>query len=640
MGSSLNRARVANRLVAGVARHMSISLPPFAPRTLVVCAVLALCACEPAKAPPTRETIHLTGTPYERGLQHGRLLKSKIHSFYTTLLTNSLLPYLAREQPDIASLLSEYGKDQYLDGKFGYQLLLDSAKTVTLDPDVRQELRGIADGSGLPYEQVLVMNTFFDSTLAVRGVALAIRLARAPQIQSVEFIGAGSDGVDNNGDGQTDEAGEGLASPYIPVPRAVAVEVPTVTKVKIVLKDPDSVDPATIRVRVADVLYTQGDPALTLTPVGTDTLEVLWVAPQALPAGTYSLVLSAGDGKVLENPPPSHASFMRDEEMTFTVKGTGVAFGDVVKPPLNDGRTRPPPIAVGVRKSATADGSTLLAQHFALLDANTSYKHTVLFVHHPDNGPAFAYAGWAGIAFGMAGLSNRGVGYACNPSDTLNNSVVGSVLANALDLSKAKLTASGTPIGFVGRKILETAATTQEAQDIYASSRHVTGWHCVLADASGAMSSVENTSDIFKDVTNNGVFTYGPDDLDSSGRRFSGARSDDLEIGSCNNKTLEDIKKLTIAGQTINPQRAWSSFYYRSRRAQDALKRMVTAEYGTLTPARLEAFIADPEVVDKSDSMNAVVIDVTHKTFSSAMGAVPATSVPFEDFTLGAEVSR
>ena len=35
----------------------------------------------------------------------------------------------------------------------------------------------------------------------------------------------------------------------------------------------------------------------------------------------------------------------------------------------------------------TPDGAPLLAQHFAMLDANTSHRHTVVFVHHPDSGP-------------------------------------------------------------------------------------------------------------------------------------------------------------------------------------------------------------------------------------------------------------
>ena len=608
---------------------------------LIVSICLALLACGPAKQPPTRETVHLTGTPYERGLQHGQQLKSKIHSFYATLLTNSLLPYLGREQPDIASLLAEYKKDEYLDGKFGYQLLLDSAKSVekSLGRDIRDELKGIADGAEMPYDQVLVLNTFFDSTLAVRGVALAIRLARAPQIQTVEFLGAATDGVDNDGDQQIDEMGEGLSDPYVSVLRGLAVEVPTLTRVKVVLKDPDSVDPATVRVRVADVLYTQGNPALDLKTVGTDTLEITWTAPQALPAGTYTMVLSAGDGKIIDTPPPSHASFMRDEEVTFTVKGTGIAFADVQKQVLNDGRTRPPPIAVGVRRSATADGSTLLAQHFALLDANTSFKHTVLFVHHPTTGPAFAYAGWAGIVFGLAGMSNRGVGYACNPSDTLNNSVVGSVLDSVADITKAKLTARGVPIGIVGRKILETATTAQDAQDIVAGVRHVNGWHCVLADGAGGLSSVEVSSDIFKDTSNNGIFPYSTDDLDADGKRFSSVKSDDIEAASCANKNVADIAMLNLAGQRITPQRMWSGFFFRSRRAQDLLARKVSASYGQIDTQKLRDFISDPDLVDKSDSMNAVVMDLTHKTFSSAMGAVPATSVPFEDFDLGSVVS-
>ena len=69
----------------------------------------------------------------------------------------------------------------------------------------------------------------------------------------------------------------------------------------------------------------------------------------------------------------------------------------------------------------------------------------------------FAVVGWAGVVYGFSGLSDTGLGYACNPSDTLDNSVVGSVFENIFDLSKAKLLATGTPMGFLGRKMLETA---------------------------------------------------------------------------------------------------------------------------------------------------------------------------------------
>ncbi len=267
-----------------------------------------LCACGPATPPPTRELLRLTGAPYDRGLQHGTQLRSKVRSFYTTLLVNSLFPYLSREQPDISSLLKEYEADRYQQGRFAYELLLDSAKSVerTLPRAVREELQGVADGSGLTYEQVLVLNTFVDSVLATRGVALAIRLARSPTVESLELVGAGADGQDNDGDGQADEAGEGTFSPFVPTVAALAVELPQDVAFRFVLKDPDGVDPGTVRLRLGETLYTDGAAGLTLEPLSFDRLRVTLRPPQGLPPGAVqSLVVGAGDHLVVAQPPPT-----------------------------------------------------------------------------------------------------------------------------------------------------------------------------------------------------------------------------------------------------------------------------------------------------------------------------------------------
>ena len=72
--------------------------------------------CGSPQPPPTRELIHLHGSPYARGLEHGQKLRSKVRAFYTTLLTTSLLPYLNREQPGIEAFLIAYRGDAYANG--------------------------------------------------------------------------------------------------------------------------------------------------------------------------------------------------------------------------------------------------------------------------------------------------------------------------------------------------------------------------------------------------------------------------------------------------------------------------------------------------------------------------------------------
>ena len=320
---------------------------------------------------------------------------------------------------------------------------------------------------------------------------------------------------------------------------------------------------------------------------------------------------------------------MRDEEIAFTTRGAGLNRRDVRRPRLTDGRTRPPPVAIGVRGSMTASGKSFIAQHFSLLDANTAFKHTIAIRHVPETGPAFVTIGWAGIVYGMSGMSDRGVGYACNPADTLDNSVVGSVLEQVADISKAKLVAKGMPIGFLGRKILEQATDAASARDIIANAERVYGWTCVLGDSNGGLEAIEVDSDIFNDGTR-GTFPLTTTELDATGRRYASTSDDDFVLGSNFVKNVPDITTLNIAGQRIVPQRQWSGFFYRSRRAADGVKGRIEAAKGTIDAEFLQALIGDPQFVDQSDSMNAVVLDFANLQVRSAMGQVPATSGPFE----------
>ena len=592
-------------------------------RKLILAAVLGLsCAADPK--PPTRELVRLTGTPYDRGLQHGQALQSKIKSFYTTLLTASLFPYLGREQPDIATLLTEYSKERYQNGNFAYELLLDNAKSLerSIPLAAREELRGIADGSGLTYDQILVLNTFVDSTLAVRGIALAIRLSRAPIVERLEFVGLESDAQDNDADGMTDEPGEGLLEPYVPVRGATFVEVPQTFTVKVRLRDADGVDPALVRLQVAGKLLEN----VTKTGLAFDLLEVTAVVTAA-EAAPGLLVISAGDKKVLPSPPPDHASFMRDLEVLFTTRGANLSRDRVSWPVLSDGRTRPPSTAMSLAGPATRGGVPLIASHFALLDANTAHKHTAVFVHEPATGRPFAYVGWAGVAWGFSGVSARGVGYACTAADTLDNSVVGAVFENVADLSKAKLVAKGTPLGFAMRRVLETAAAADAGVATLSTFDHAYGWSCVVGDDRGGQMAVEVDSDIFKEGEG-GVYPFG------TAERLASTGDGDLVLGSDYAKNVDDIARFMVAGQRVVPQREWAGSFFRSRRAASYLQEQVKAKYGAITAEDAMGFISDPIVVDQSDSMNAVVIDLKARRIWSAIGQVPATSGPFEEVVL------
>ncbi len=112
-------------------------------------------------------------------------------------------------------------------------------------------------------------------------------------------------------------------------------------------------------------------------------------------------------------------------------------------------------------------------------------------------------------------------------------------------------------------------------------------------------------------------------------RRYSSLTDDDVITGSSFTRNVDDSITLNLAGQRIVPQRFWSGFFFRSRRVMDNVSRRVAARTAPLDVPWLEGLLVEPEVVDRSDSMNAVVLDLKNRVLHSAMGTVPATNSPF-----------
>ncbi len=618
-----------------------------------------LSACTPASPSPFFEVVHLHGSPYERGFQHGRRFASKIRSLYTRLLVSSLLPYLNRERADIASVMTEYQKPRYDEGRFSYEFLLDSGRELakSIPEPYLEEMRGIADGAGLPYEDILLLNTFMDSLFNMRSITFFLRELQAPVLTRVEFLGAGEDGADNDTDGQTDEPGEGVLDPYEPSPWASMVEVPPTGGVRLWLRDQppltdptkpgglpaEGVDPASIRIqwdtRVLEAGVDEEVQTREVSGPGGAELEVTLVPRDGFaPGAVVSLIVQAGDRSWVTEPPPPHARFMRDERIVFTTRGDGRALHEVPNRGEPDGRTQPPSLAFAVRGAATPDGETRLAHHFAMLDSNTSHEHAVLFVHHPDEGEAFVVLGWAGGVWGFSGMNQSGLAYAVNLSDTLNNGMVGQVIAHLLDLGEARLVASGVPVGIVGRETLRRARDVEEAVGVIRDLPASFGWNFLLADARGGIRGVEVHSNILEEP-NGGVFVLRPGDLDPWGRPWAGQGADDLRLASHAVLRTEDISLDFFGILQIRPQRYWTSFYHRSLRAFYRLGEEVSSAYGRLDASGIEAILRTPDLVDHRDSMNAVIFETGTRTLLVAAGQVPATDGPFVSFDL-AELAR
>jgi predicted choloylglycine hydrolase len=116
------------------------------PAVLACLAALALLAHSWSwltSTPP--RVVRLSGSHYQMGLRHGRLLAAEIREIFQGYIEDGLV---AREGFRLPSLIGSARRfERYIPG------------------GLRAEMRGIADGSGVPYERILLLNTFADATL-------------------------------------------------------------------------------------------------------------------------------------------------------------------------------------------------------------------------------------------------------------------------------------------------------------------------------------------------------------------------------------------------------------------------------------------------------------------------------------------
>lgn len=98
------------------------------------------------------KVLHLTGTPYERGFQHGKLLKEEIKTVTDSLLID--IGKTTKEEPKV------FIKRFLEETDFVF-----SMKKWT--PDLLEEIKGISDGSGISYDIIFMHqlgDEFFFST--------------------------------------------------------------------------------------------------------------------------------------------------------------------------------------------------------------------------------------------------------------------------------------------------------------------------------------------------------------------------------------------------------------------------------------------------------------------------------------------
>ena len=98
--------------------------------------------------------IELSGTPYERGFQHGTLLKDDIHALIKAfkLDMTETMKYFSGEDPDLEVMEPDAFIAKFME-KTDYLATLES-----LMPELLDELRGISEGSGIDFPTIFMHN--------------------------------------------------------------------------------------------------------------------------------------------------------------------------------------------------------------------------------------------------------------------------------------------------------------------------------------------------------------------------------------------------------------------------------------------------------------------------------------------------
>ncbi len=618
---------------------------------LVVGAILVLagganisCDMWVAEEPQYYQVFEVRGTPWERGYKHGKHFSGKIQSLFTMLLTNSIFPYLNRDRADVAGVMIRYQDEEiYGDGKFARQMMLESAYFLIpyIPEEYMEEMRGIADGSGMAFDDILIMNTFFDTLMGFRSLTFYIKLIQGPELLSVEIIGdMEKDGVDNDGDGEIDENNENLMSPYEPRSYASFVEIPYDAKFRFILDDIlDGVNTDSIRIQLNDTIYIAPHPSIKTAPYARDgkTLEVIFTPPDGLtPASSISLLLQCTDLNKTNRERPYHPRSMRDQRITVTTVGYGRPPQKVANKGVPDGRTQPPSIGFAVRGLATKTGAPFMGHNFAMLDSDITHKHATTFIHHTEDGKTYAYVGYTGIVWGFSGMNRHGVSYLINSSDTLNNSFVAGFNEG---LIFAKLRPQGVPIGIMGREILSNCDSSKAASKYLEEAPATFGWNFLLADPKGDIIAVEVDGNILKEPEG-GYFSYTPnpednENLNQWGDPLGSVGEDDLRVSSHFQKNLDEIWYDLITFN-IRPQRFWSSFYFRSVKAFWVAGDIINENYGNIDLAKMASILRNVEMEDQRDSMNSVIYEPGKLRMHIAAGQVPASSGSYKMIDLDA----
>ncbi len=116
--------------------------------------------------------VRLEGSPYEIGLQQGKLLKEQINDVYKIYLNDLVYKKWIKEYAILKGVTDAYSNPQKSMAKFAKQSEKD------IPAEYIEEMKGLAEGAGIPYQEVLNMSSHVDyfavlmcSTFAANGKA-------------------------------------------------------------------------------------------------------------------------------------------------------------------------------------------------------------------------------------------------------------------------------------------------------------------------------------------------------------------------------------------------------------------------------------------------------------------------------------
>ncbi len=113
---------------------------------------------------------YFSGTPRQIGLRHGRVLRQEIHYLHRAYQEKFL---------------------KFAGGSLTKPVLVLGARKLKIPDAMKEEMEGIADGCGLPYDEILLANTFFDMKKMLFCTTVAAQGADGFFARNLDFPGFG-----------------------------------------------------------------------------------------------------------------------------------------------------------------------------------------------------------------------------------------------------------------------------------------------------------------------------------------------------------------------------------------------------------------------------------------------------------------